>query len=155
MEHFIQTGRRRSKMLKPVTRGAKRQKRETHKSKTNGVLTRGEREASEGGGGAITCSGWLGSRARRRGAGVWGGSGQILFFFFLFFHFLRYFNLVLDYFLDFKNKVLCCRVGPWVLFYLTRQNDEPSTGDSEYCEAKNWREGWCSSGRPPTGEPKN
>lgn len=62
-------------------------------------------------------------------------------FFLLFFHFLKYFNLVLDYFFDFKNKVVCCRVSILILFYLMSQNNELFTRESENFKAKNWREG--------------
>lgn len=68
-------------------------------------------------------------------------TGQMFFFFFIVFHFLKYFNLVLDYFFDFKNKVVCCRMGLLILFYLMSQNDELFTRESENFEAKNWREG--------------
>ena len=48
--------------------------------------------------------------------------------------------IVILFFLDFKKVVVCWSVGPWVLFYLVSQSNEPTIGEGEACEIKNWRE---------------
>ena len=79
----------------------------------------------------------------------------------------RYFSWFLDFFLNFnwffflgdiKKKVVYCRVGPWVLFYLVSQSGEPCIGERNNCELKSWLTSWCGRCGPPlvsqkTGSP--
>ena len=60
--------------------------------------------------------------------------------FFFFFAFCLSFIGCLFLFMDFKKVVVCWSVGPWVLFYLVSQSNEPTIGEGEACEIKNWRE---------------
>ena len=101
------------------------------------------------------CSGWLvgqklrgaGERLARQAAVVCLGGlarGPALcgkpspFPFFLFFGF--FISFIVFCFFYFKKVVVCWDVGPWVLFYFVSQSSEPTFGESEACEVKNWRE---------------
>ena len=114
------------------------------KSTPSVPLVRGERETREAAVGSRLCSGWLNKRPSRVGLLPWAASHGPSFFW-LFNHFFKYFELVLDFFFKIKLDVV-----KWVNMYYFIWWDKLMSLLLERAriEVKNWRQGWCDSGRP-------